>query len=173
MGAPTTAGLPTAAPRRSRPGLMTVPNWAFFTIFTSRRAKPTCARGSTNSHPQIWMLGLFLQTKLANLEGVIMKGDFTRDSFDPTRDFTRVMMQQGRPQLDADWNEQVAIFWQFWRNFISDVVGPHAGPERNCGFGILAEGDFPLPQEAGMTQQEQERLQQKLQGSGDFLIGGG
>jgi hypothetical protein len=102
-----------------------------------------------------------------------MKGDFTRDSFDPMEDFTRVMMQQGRPQLDADWNEQVAIFWEFWRNFIADVVGPHAGPERNCGFGIFAEGDFPLPEEHGMTLQEQERLQQKLQGSGDFLIGGG
>jgi len=94
-----------------------------------------------------------------------MKGDFTRDSFDPFKDFTRVMMQQGRPQLDADWNEQVAIFWQFWRNFISDVLGPHAGPERSCGFGILAEGE-----KAAMTEEERERLQQLRQGPGDFLI---
>jgi hypothetical protein len=101
-----------------------------------------------------------------------MKGDFTRDSFDPTKDFTRVMMQQGRPQLDADWNEQVAIFWESWRSFVSDILGHHAGPERDCGFSILATGDFPLPPEV-MTLQEQERLQKKLQGAGDFLIGGG
>ena len=94
-----------------------------------------------------------------------MKGDFTRDSFDPIKDFTRVMMQQGRPQLDADWNEQVSIFWESWRNFISDVVGPHAGPENTCGFGILAEGE-----KAEMTEEERERLQ-LLQGPGDFLIG--
>jgi hypothetical protein len=102
-----------------------------------------------------------------------MKGDFTRDSFDPSKDFTRVMMQQGRVQLDADWNEQVAIFWEFWRNFTADVLGPHAGPERNCGFSILAPGDFPLPPESGMTQQEQDRLKGKLEESGDFLIGAG
>jgi hypothetical protein len=96
-----------------------------------------------------------------------MKGDFTRDSFDPVKNFTRVMMQQGRPQLDADWNEQVSIFLNSWRNFISDLVGPHAGPERNCGFGILAEGE-----KAEMTDEERERLQ-SLQGRGDFLIGRG
>jgi hypothetical protein len=101
-----------------------------------------------------------------------MKGDFTRDSFDPAKNFTRVMMQQGRVQLDADWNEQVAIFWESWRNLVSDILGRHAGPERDCGFGILAAGDLRLPPEV-MSQQEQERLQKKLRGAGDFLIGGG
>lgn len=96
-----------------------------------------------------------------------MKGDFTRDSFDQTKDFTRVMMQQGRPQLDADWNEQVAIFWESWRNFIRDIVGPHAGPEDHCGFGILAEG------ERGDVSEEQREGLQLLQGPGDFLIGEG
>jgi hypothetical protein len=115
----------------------------------------------------------FLQASLLNKKEQRMKGDFTRDSFDPVKGFTRVMMQQGRPQLDADWNEQVSIFWESWRSFISDVVGHHAGPERDCGFAILTEGDFPFPAEVGMSPQEQERLQQKLQGSGDFLIGGG
>jgi hypothetical protein len=102
-----------------------------------------------------------------------MKGDFTRDSFDPMKCFTRVMMQQGRPQLDADWNEQVAIFWEFWRNFTSDLLGPHAGPEWDCGFWILADGDFPLPKEAGITIEEQKRLRDMLQRPGDFLIGPG
>ena len=39
-----------------------------------------------------------------------MKGDFSRDTFDPAKQFTRVLMQQGRVQLDADWNEQIAIW---------------------------------------------------------------
>src|SRR5258706_6156133 len=96
-----------------------------------------------------------------------MKANLTRDSFDPTKDFTRVIMQQGRPQLDADWNEQVAIFWDFWRNFVADVVGPHGGPQHNCGFGILAEGE-----RADLNEEERERLL-LLQGPGDFLIGKG
>jgi hypothetical protein len=96
-----------------------------------------------------------------------MKGDFTRDSFDPAKNFTRVMMQQGRPQLDADWNEQVAIFWRSWQNFIADTVGPHGGPESNCGFGILAEGErHSIPPE------ERECLE-LLRRPGDFLIGKG
>jgi len=56
-----------------------------------------------------------------------MKGDFTRDTFDPARRFSRVLMQQGRVQLDADWNEQTAIVMHYLRRFVADVLGPHAG----------------------------------------------
>ena len=42
-----------------------------------------------------------------------MKGDFTRDTFDASNHFTRVLMQQGRVQLDADWNEQTAILLHY------------------------------------------------------------
>ena len=35
-----------------------------------------------------------------------MKGDFSRFTFDPRKNYTSVLMQQGRAQLDADWNEQ-------------------------------------------------------------------
>ena len=38
-----------------------------------------------------------------------MKGDFSRDTFDARRDYVRVLMQQGRVQVDADFNEQHAI----------------------------------------------------------------
>lgn len=38
-----------------------------------------------------------------------MKADVTRSSFDPLKHFSSVVMQQGRVQLDADWNEQAAI----------------------------------------------------------------
>jgi hypothetical protein len=102
-----------------------------------------------------------------------MKGDFTRISFNPHKQFSRVLMQQGRPQLDADWNEQVAILLESWRNFNLDVLGPHAGPERNCGFAIYADSDFPLPSEVGLSEEEQEHVRRLLDGPGDFLIGPG
>ena len=38
-----------------------------------------------------------------------MKGDFSRISFDPANRFSRVLTQQGRVTLDADFNEQADI----------------------------------------------------------------
>jgi Family of unknown function (DUF6519)/Chaperone of endosialidase len=38
-----------------------------------------------------------------------MKGDFTRSTFRATKHYSSVRMQQGRLQLDSDWNEQVDI----------------------------------------------------------------
>ena len=35
-----------------------------------------------------------------------MKADLTRDSYNVLRHYSQVLMQQGRVQLDADWNEQ-------------------------------------------------------------------
>ena len=46
-----------------------------------------------------------------------MKGDFSRITFDPKKHYSRVLMQQGRVQLDADWNEQAAIFCTGWRQW--------------------------------------------------------
>ena len=56
-----------------------------------------------------------------------MKGDFTRDTFDPTRHFSRVLLQQGRVQLDSDWNEQAAITLHYLRALAADLIGPHGG----------------------------------------------
>ena len=38
-----------------------------------------------------------------------MSGDYSRVRFDPKNDFSGVLMQQGRVQLDADWNELVEL----------------------------------------------------------------
>src|SRR5262245_13779398 len=81
-----------------------------------------------------------------------MNGDLSRVTFDPLRHFTRVVMQQGRVQLDADWNEQVAILLHYLQSLAADLIGPHGGPDdlfsnpgqragiirRNCGFAILS-----------------------------------
>lgn len=55
------------------------------------------------------------------------RGDFTRDTFNPLRHFSRVLMQQGRVQLDADWNEQTSILLHLLRSLAADLVGPYAG----------------------------------------------
>ena len=53
------------------------------------------------------------------------KPDITRDTFRLHKHYSRVLMQQGRVQLDSDWNEQVDIFLHYLRTFIADVIGPH------------------------------------------------
>jgi hypothetical protein len=70
-----------------------------------------------------------------------MKGDFSRDSFDRLKHFSRVLMQQGRVQLDADWNEQVSILLHYIQTLATDIIGPYAGPAgEDYGFEIKANG---------------------------------
>jgi hypothetical protein len=78
-----------------------------------------------------------------------MKCDFSRDTFDPRRRYSRVLMQQGRVLLDADFNEQVAIQLHELRQRARDLIGPVGGPKGNLGFGVskganLRSGDFAL-----------------------------
>jgi len=65
-----------------------------------------------------------------------MKGDFTRFTFDPKKHYSSVRMQQGRIQLDADWNEQAEI--QLHHNQITnhDVIGLCGAPKHNPGFAV-------------------------------------
>lgn len=80
-----------------------------------------------------------------------MQGDFTRDTFDPVKHYTRVLMQQGRVQLDADWNEQVSILLRYLQALAEDLIGPFGGPAdvllaggvviQKYGFGIGAQLD--------------------------------
>ena len=62
-----------------------------------------------------------------------MKGDFTRDTFDRTKHFSRVLMQQGRVTLDADFNEQTAIDLHYLRTLARDIIGPYAAPAGEDG----------------------------------------
>lgn len=57
------------------------------------------------------------------------RGDFSRDTFDPLKQYSRVLMQQGRVLLDADWNEQASIHLHYLRALASDLIGPHGGPD--------------------------------------------
>lgn len=68
-----------------------------------------------------------------------MKGDFTRNTFDANKRYSQVLMQQGRVQLDADWNEQSAIMLNQLRSFITDLVGPSWAV--NDGFAVAIPDD--------------------------------
>ena len=63
-----------------------------------------------------------------------MKADLTRNSFHPFKHYIRVLMQQGRVQLDADWNEQAAILLHYLEALAADLIGPHGGPSMQPGF---------------------------------------
>lgn len=95
-----------------------------------------------------------------------MKGDFSRLTFDPKKRYTRVLLQQGRVQLDADWNEMVEIHCHDLRNVMRDLIGPHGGPINNCGFRISGSG-------ASTRQKGQLRRAKLHLRRGDFLIGKG
>jgi hypothetical protein len=81
-----------------------------------------------------------------------MSGDFSRRTFDPTKRYSGVLMQQGRVQLDADWNEQVAIGLHQLRALARDLIGEDGGPKDRAGFKIgaptsadgLRGGDFTI-----------------------------
>lgn len=74
-----------------------------------------------------------------------MRGDFTRNTFDSNRAYSGVLMQQGRVQLDADWNEQLAIQRHQDRTTRRDVIGPTGTPEgadgEAPGFRIVTSAD--------------------------------
>jgi Family of unknown function (DUF6519) len=71
-----------------------------------------------------------------------MKGDFSRQTADPKKHYSGVLMQQGRVQLDADWNEQLAISQHRVQTEAQDVIGPGAAPLAGGGFAISFTQDI-------------------------------
>ena len=65
-----------------------------------------------------------------------MKGDFTRSTFRPDKHYGSVRMQQGRVQLDADWNEELDIIAHVEDTTRIDLIGTCGVPKTNPGFGI-------------------------------------
>jgi hypothetical protein len=70
-----------------------------------------------------------------------MKGDFTRSTFRPENHYSSVLMQQGRVQLDADWNEQMGIQAHLDASTRSDVIGVSGAPEAQAGFAVRVEAN--------------------------------
>ncbi len=65
-----------------------------------------------------------------------MKGDFTRSTFKPDKHYSSVRMQQGRVQLDADWNEQMDINSYRIETETLDIIGPCGVPWSKDGGGF-------------------------------------
>ena len=84
--------------------------------------------------------------------------DITVDAFRQYRHFSRVIMQQGRVQLDRDFNEQIDILLHYLRTFIADVVGPFGGPDG--GFKVVQYQKAKQAQQAGRGR----RARQKAEG---------
>jgi len=116
-----------------------------------------------------------------------MKGDFSRLTFDPKKHFTRVLQQQGRVQLDADWNEQSAILLHYIQALASDLIGDHGGPKdemdgktvkrKRLGFDfIVKKEDIDNFSESVLSASEKELLLKNLadpETYGPFHIGRG
>jgi hypothetical protein len=79
-----------------------------------------------------------------------MRADLTRSTFRPEKHYSGVRMQQGRVQLDADWNEHVDIGTHLDSTTRTDVIGRCGAPQGNAGFGIeVAPGGGDLLVSAG------------------------
>ncbi len=68
-------------------------------------------------------------------------GDLTRSTFRPFRHYSGVRMQQGRVQLDADWNEQLDLAAHRDRTESRDVIGATGVPKVGGGFELTVSPD--------------------------------
>ncbi len=70
-----------------------------------------------------------------------MSGDYSRKRFNPEKHYQGVLRQQGRVDIDADWNEYVDLQDRRWRAETIDVVGRCGVPaETPDGFKIGVSG---------------------------------
>ena len=63
-------------------------------------------------------------------------GDYSRKTFNSKKHYSGVLMQQGRVQLDSDWNEQLDIQLYRTETEAIDVIGQSGVPRKGDGFKI-------------------------------------
>ncbi len=70
-----------------------------------------------------------------------MASDISRKLFNPKKHYSGVLMQQGRVQLDSDWNEQLDL--QLHRTHVEtrDVIGNNGVPKKEDHFKITANAN--------------------------------
>jgi hypothetical protein len=102
-----------------------------------------------------------------------MKGDFSRDTFDPTKHFSRVLMQQGRVLLDSDWNEQTSVLLHYLRTLAADLIGPYGGPAQELGFNVLTLNVILAPGAPVMAETERTKQLRNVNLLRNFVIGTG
>ena len=97
-----------------------------------------------------------------------MKGDFSRP-FNPKKHYHSVLKQQGRVDVDADWNEQQAIHTRRIETEATDVIGGCGAPLHDAGFHIVASVSELTPEEKNLAGNQNPPALQP----GDFLISAG
>src|SRR5262245_56309633 len=105
---------------------------------SSHSARPICGHGSTNTCASVSKPACSTQPSRPSHGEPCMKSDCSRDTFDPRRHFSGVRMQQGRVQLDADWNEQHDIIAHRVRTEAADIVDLCGGPLHQAAFHIVS-----------------------------------
>src|SRR3712207_5792302 len=99
-----------------------------------------------------------------------MKNDSSRNTFDERRHFSSVRMQQGRVQLDADWNEQSDIIAHRAETAAGDLVGPCGGPMHAAAFHVVTELSQLSDEERGRPENQ---TPPERYAPPDFLISAG
>ncbi|MBP1468335.1 hypothetical protein EYB53_021670 [Candidatus Chloroploca sp. M-50] len=107
-----------------------------------------------------------------------MYADISRDTFAALRDrhFLRVLLQQGRPLLDAEFNEQVANLLHYVETLAADLIGPYGGPAGNVGFKVISQ---KVDDEDGINRliknesEDRQNALNDLLKKHDFLLGAG
>lgn len=95
-----------------------------------------------------------------------MKGDFSRSTFDPQKHYSGVRMQQGRVQLDADWNENLDILLHRIETETLDVIGQCGVPVHDAAFGVVTDfSKLSADEQAWLNAQGYNTL-----GNGDFFL---
>jgi hypothetical protein len=98
-----------------------------------------------------------------------MKADTTRSTFKQSKHYNSVLLQQGRVQLDADWNEQIDITGHRIETEAIDVIGHCGAPYHNAGFHLVANANDLTAEEKKLT----ENATPAAIVAGDLLISGG
>src|SRR5438128_48154 len=133
-----TLSWPPPARSKLAPGPMTRQRWALFISLSSRSVSSICKRVSTSTSGSGWR-----PVSSWSPEGrEHMKGDFTRFTFRPEKHYRSVRVQQGRVQLDADWNEQADIATHRDDAAMGDLIGRQGAPWHGGGFQV---GQWVIP----------------------------
>src|SRR5215471_16741555 len=72
-----------------------------------------------------------------------MGSDRARITYDQSRQYRAVVMQQGRVTVEADWNEEEQIVNEEERKEALDFVGPNGTPDN--GYRVIETGKPPKP----------------------------
>src|SRR5437588_10157922 len=134
------------APMKSKAAQTTSRKWGSSTTCFNPSEQRISVLASTNSHPPKWTRASSTPVSQEENMNGSFRSDITRDTFNRLNNFSRVLKQQGRVDLDAEWNEQVDILLYYLRTLTKDLVGQRAAvgldPHRG-GFLVTATAYKP------------------------------